>query len=148
MKTLATKTLAAILATLSLATLPLRADAGGEKTPAAASSAAAALAGVPPGVVDASAARKLVAAGVKVVDVRTPAEFAAGHVPGAVNIPYDEMAKRHGEIGPPSTPVLVYCRTGYRSGIARETLREKGFTRIFDMKSYDLWTASQPAAPH
>ncbi len=140
------KTLATILAALSLAGSPFPAHAGGDNAVAAAPSAGLALAGIQPGVVDANAAHKLVAAGVKVVDVRTPAEFSAGHVPGAVNIPYDEMARRHGEIGPPSTPVLIYCRSGHRAGIAGQTLREKGFTRIFDLQRYDRWTASQPAS--
>ena len=99
---------------------------------------------VPPGVVDATTARKLVAVGVKVVDVRTPAEFSAGHIPGAVNIPYDEMEQRYGELGPASTPLLVYCRTGHRSGIAIKTLREHGFDRIYDLKAYDLWVQSEP----
>jgi len=141
------RTLAILLAALSLAAGPFHADAGGEKPPAATAPAGLALAGVPPGVVDASAARTLVAAGVKVVDVRTPAEFETGHVPGALNIPFDEMGKRHAEIGPPSTPVLIYCRTGHRSGIAGQTLREKGFAQIFDLRSYDLWAPSQAPAP-
>ncbi len=98
--------------------------------------------GVVPGIVDAETARRLVAAGVKVVDVRTQAEFDAGHVPGALNIPFDEVDRRHGEIGPPSTPVLLYCRSGRRSGIATHSLRERGFTQIYDLKAYDLWVRS------
>jgi rhodanese-related sulfurtransferase len=101
---------------------------------------------IPPGVVDGPAARQLVADGVKVVDVRTPAEFAAGHVPGAINIPFDEMAARAGELGGPSTPVLVYCRSGRRSGIAAQTLKEKGFTRLWDLQAYDRWVAAEPKA--
>ena len=100
--------------------------------------------GVTPGVVDGPTARKLVAAGVKVVDVRTPAEFAAGHVPGAVNIPHDQMAARHAEVGPPSTPVLLYCRSGRRPAIAAQALREKGFSSLYDMQSYDRWVESEP----
>jgi phage shock protein E len=102
-----------------------------------------AVAGVAPGVVDGATAHKLVAAKIRVVDVRTPAEFEAGHVPGAINIPYDEMARRHAELGPPSTPVLVYCRTGHRSGLAIATLREKGFTEIYHLKTYDAWVAAE-----
>ena len=102
------------------------------------------VAGVPAGIVDGDAAHKLVASGVKVVDVRTPAEFAEGHVPGAINIPYDEMEKRYAEIGPASTPVLVYCRTGHRSGIAARTLREKGYSKLFDLQTYDRWVESEP----
>lgn len=102
------------------------------------------VAGVTPGVVDGATARKLAAAGVKVVDVRTPAEFAAGHVPGAINIPHDQMGARHAELGPPSTPVLLYCRTGRRTAIAGQALRERGFSGIYDMQSYDRWVASEP----
>jgi rhodanese-related sulfurtransferase len=98
--------------------------------------------GIAPGIVDGSAARKLVAAGVKVVDVRTPAEYAAGHVPGAVNIPFDELPQRHAELGAPSTPVLLYCRSGRRTGIATQTLRQKGFTTIYDLQAYDRWGSS------
>jgi rhodanese-related sulfurtransferase len=101
-------------------------------------------AGVAPGVVDGPTARKLVASGVKVVDVRTPAEFATGHVPGALNIPHDQMEARHGEIGPPSTPVLLYCKSGRRTEVAEHVLREKGFSTIYDLRSYDIWTASAP----
>jgi rhodanese-related sulfurtransferase len=99
---------------------------------------------VAPGVVDGPTARKLVAGGIKVVDVRTPAEFASGHVPGAVNIPYDEVAKRHAEIGPPSTPVLLYCRSGRRSEIARQVLRKNGFGTVYDMQAYERWEQSEP----
>jgi len=95
--------------------------------------------------VDAQEARRLVAEGVKVVDVRTPREFAGGHVPGAVNIPHDEIEKRLEEIGPPSTRVLLYCQSGRRSGIAAEKLQEKGYTQLYDMQRYDLWTASEAA---
>src|SRR5690242_3210064 len=102
------------------------------------------VAGVAPGQVDGATAHKLVASGVKVVDVRTPAEFEAGHVPGALNIPHDQMAARHAEIGPPSTPVLLYCKSGRRTDIAARALREKGFSTIYDMQSYDRWTASEP----
>jgi rhodanese-related sulfurtransferase len=97
-------------------------------------------------IVDAPRARQLVAAGVKVVDVRTKAEFDAGHVPGAVNIPYDELERRAGEVGPPSQPLLLYCRSGRRSAIAGETLRRLGFTELYDLQAYDRWVASEAGA--
>jgi rhodanese-related sulfurtransferase len=131
-----------LLAAAALLAVAAAARAG-EKAPAA-GAASAAVADVKAGVVDGATARKLVASGVKIVDVRTPAEFAAGHVPGAVNIPYDEMAARHAEIGPPSAPVLLYCRTGNRSAIAAGTLRERGFSTIYDLQAYDRWVASEP----
>jgi rhodanese-related sulfurtransferase len=110
--------------------------------PAVRQAAAPAALTTPPGVVDGATAHRLVAEGVKVVDVRTPAEFAAGHVPGAVNIPFDEIGKRHAELGPPSTPVLLYCRTGHRSGIAVRTLKEKGFTLLYDLQAFERWVAA------
>lgn len=62
------------------------------------------------------------------VDVRTPEEYAAGHVEGAILIPVDELDTRWRELEPyRDRRVVVYCRTGRRSGIALEFLRERGF---------------------
>lgn len=99
---------------------------------------------IPPGVIDVHLARNLVAAGIRVVDVRTPDEYGAGHVHGALNIPVDDLEKRYGEIGPPAAPVLLYCRTGNRSGRAAKILQGKGFTAVYDFQSYDRWVKSEP----
>lgn len=128
-----------VLVLLALTTAPWR--VAGERAPGAGAATGGA---AKPGIVDGPTARELVAAGVKVVDVRTPAEFAAGHVPGASNIPHDQIANRHAELGPPSTPVLLYCRTGRRTAIAAQALRERGFSTIYDLQSYERWTASEP----
>jgi rhodanese-related sulfurtransferase len=90
-------------------------------------------------VVDGPTAKALVAAGAKVVDVRTPEEFASGHVPGAINIPYDQLPRRASEIGPPSTSVVLYCRSGRRSGIAFQALQKAGFTKLHDMQVVGSW---------
>ena len=97
----------------------------------------------PSGVVDGPAARALAKAGAVVVDVRTPQEFAAGHVPGAKNIPYDEVRARAGEIGGPDTPVLLYCRTGRRSSIASQALKDQGFEKLWDLQVYERWSEGQ-----
>jgi phage shock protein E len=94
---------------------------------------------VKPGVVDGSTAKLLAASGARVVDVRTPGEFASGHVPGAINIPYDELPRRAAEIGPPSTKVVLYCRTGRRSGVAADALQKAGFSNLYDFKSVTAW---------
>ena len=66
-----------------------------------------------------------------VIDVRTADEYAAGHVPGAVNIPYDQMPVRAAEIAVhKDKEVVLYCRSGRRSGIAAETLAAEGFTGL------------------
>lgn len=64
-----------------------------------------------------------------VLDVRTPEEFAAGHVPGAVNIPYDQVASRLGEV-PRDKDVVLYCKSGRRAGLASEVLANHGYTRL------------------
>jgi rhodanese-related sulfurtransferase len=65
------------------------------------------------------------------LDVRTPEEFAAGHIPGAVNIPHDQLPNRLAELaGAKNKEVVVYCRSGRRSAIAQETLSKQGFTSV------------------
>jgi rhodanese-related sulfurtransferase len=98
---------------------------------------------VPPGVVDGATARRLVEAGAVLVDVRRPDEFAAGHAPGAKNIPHDQIRARAGEIGPPGTPVVVYCASGRRSGLAAQELRALGYEKLWDLQRYDAWPKGQ-----
>ena len=98
---------------------------------------------VPPGIVDGPTAQQLAEEGAVVLDVRTAGEFAGGHVPGARNIPHDEVGRRAGEIGPPSTPVVVYCGTGKRSGFARQELVRLGFDRVWDVQRLDAWPRGQ-----
>ena len=64
-----------------------------------------------------------------VLDVRTPEEFAAGHVPGAVNIPHDQVAVRLMDV-PKDKDVVIYCRSGRRAALAAEALAAKGYTRL------------------
>lgn len=64
------------------------------------------------------------------VDVRTPEEFASGHVAGAINIPHDQMAARFGELAEyRDSSIVLYCQSGRRSGIALDVLMENGFTK-------------------
>jgi rhodanese-related sulfurtransferase len=64
-----------------------------------------------------------------VLDVRTPEEFAAGHVPGAVNIPHEQVAARATDV-PKDKDVRIYCRSGRRSALAAEALAAQGYTRL------------------
>lgn len=64
-----------------------------------------------------------------VLDVRTHEEFVAGHVPGAANIPHDQVAARIAEV-PKDRPVVLYCRSGRRAGMAAQELAERGYTRL------------------
>ncbi len=74
----------------------------------------------------------LVKAGAPVFDVRTPGEFASGHFPGAINIPLQELPARVSELGDRARPIIVYCRTGRRSGQAKALLEKLGFTRVYN----------------
>jgi rhodanese-related sulfurtransferase len=68
---------------------------------------------------------------VVVLDVRTAAEFSAGHVPGARNVSHDELPERLAELAAlRNKEVVLYCRSGRRTEIAEETLRKAGFTKL------------------
>jgi rhodanese-related sulfurtransferase len=68
---------------------------------------------------------------VAILDVRTPEEFREGHIPGAKLMPVSEINGRLPEIASlKERPVLVYCRTGNRSGTASQILKKNGFTKI------------------
>jgi rhodanese-related sulfurtransferase len=76
-----------------------------------------------------------------VLDVRTPEEFAGGHVPGAVNIPHDQVASRLAEV-PKDRDVVVYCRSGRRAGLAAEVLKASGFKRVQHLEGdMEAWLA-------
>lgn len=64
-----------------------------------------------------------------VLDVRTPQEYAEAHVPGAVNVPYDQLASRLAEV-PQDKDVVLYCKSGRRAGIAADVLAANGYTRL------------------
>jgi rhodanese-related sulfurtransferase len=66
-----------------------------------------------------------------IVDVRTGAEYAKGHVPGAVHVPFYAVGVREAEIGAAkSDPVVVYCAHGPRAGIAKFALWILGYKRV------------------
>jgi NADPH-dependent 2,4-dienoyl-CoA reductase/sulfur reductase-like enzyme/rhodanese-related sulfurtransferase len=63
------------------------------------------------------------------LDVRTPAEFSAGNIPGAVNIPVDELRSRLGEL-PRDREIAIYCQVGQRGYLATRILRQAGFSAV------------------
>lgn len=79
-----------------------------------------------------------------ILDVRSPGEFERGHVPGAINIAYSEVADRLGELEQArSGEVVVYCGSGRRAGMAQDLLREEGFTQLRDLEGHwNTWKAS------
>jgi rhodanese-related sulfurtransferase len=77
------------------------------------------------------------------LDVRTPQEFAAGHVPDAVNIPVDELRSRLGEL-PHDQEIAVYCQVGQRGYLATRILRQAGFDAANVGGGYRTYRLVQP----
>jgi len=73
--------------------------------------------------------------GAQLVDVRSAAEFAGGHVPGSVNIPLDEIGLRAKELDSQKW-VVVFCASGTRSALARHKLKGLGFGKVLNAGSW------------
>lgn len=70
------------------------------------------------------------------IDVRTPAEYAQGHYPNAVNHELDLMMQGVLPDVPLDTEIQTYCRSGARSGAAVEILKKNGFTNVTNIGGY------------
>lgn len=81
--------------------------------------------------------KKALKANAIILDVRTPAEFAEKNFPASLNIPVDELEKRINELGDKNKLILVYCRSGRRSAIAKKTLNDKGYINVVDAGGLD-----------
>lgn len=68
-----------------------------------------------------------------VIDVRTPSEYLAGHIPGSRLIPVDEIEQRAGEVPRDTEAVLVVCQGGGRSAAACEILSKFGFVNLINI---------------
>ena len=76
-----------------------------------------------------------------VLDVRTPQEYAEGHVPGAVNVPQEQLASRLAEV-PKDKDVVIYCRSGRRSALAADVLAANGYSRLSHLEGdMNAWVA-------
>ena len=79
----------------------------------------------------------MIKSGAKIVDVRTMEEFEDEHYPNAVCIPVNELQARLGELGDKTTPIVVYCASGSRSGYAARVLAMSGFKKV--VNAGGLW---------
>lgn len=82
---------------------------------------------------DAPAAPPAASGGIDAVllDVRSPGEFASGHIDGALNVPLDRLAHDIAQAVPDrATPLVLYCQSGGRSGMACQVLRQLGYTQL------------------
>ena len=90
--------------------------------------------------------RSIMAGDIQLIDVRTPEEFEAGHIPKAINInvlnPEDFQSQV--ECLDPEKPVYLYCKLGGRSKRAAKELEQIGFTQLYDLRGgYLLWKSFQ-----
>lgn len=127
------------------ATACTQAEAGSAKPSAAATELEAdGLPAGPYGDRDPALAKQLVEGGALVLDVRTPEEFAAGHVDGAVNISHTDIGAQLEQIkqlqgGDTHKPIVLYCRSGHRAGIAKKELAAAGFDRVTNLGGMKDW---------
>jgi rhodanese-related sulfurtransferase len=123
-----------------LAALLLLGAAGcaSDDTPPAPSPAASAEPSTDTAPVEPAAAQELIAAGAEVIDVRTPEEFEAGHLPEAVNLDYQapDFAAQVAEL-PRDRSYVVCCASGNRAAGAVEQMRALGFTEVVNAGGYE-----------
>ena len=76
--------------------------------------------------------------GALLVDVRTAEEFSAGHVNGALNIPHDQVGANLAQFGTDhSKAIVLYCRSGKRADMAKQTLNKARFNSVLNAGSYE-----------
>ncbi|MCF7732844.1 MAG: rhodanese-like domain-containing protein [Akkermansiaceae bacterium] len=81
-------------------------------------------------------ARRLLAEGAVVIDVRSKAEFSSGHIEGAINLPLEVVAEKIATVAPdPDAPVFLHCMSGTRSAMAARKLRALGYKQVFNLGS-------------
>jgi rhodanese-related sulfurtransferase len=89
---------------------------------------------------DPAAAKQLIAQGATVLDVRTPQEFAGGHIPQATNMPVEDLDPAAVDKllgGDKSKPIVVYCSKGGRAQKAKDKLEAAGYTHVVNGGGYD-----------
>ena len=83
--------------------------------------------------------------GALLIDVRTPAEFEQGHLKGAVNIPHDQIGEGVGKLGmEKDRKIVLYCRSGRRSGLAQQALQGLGYRSVLNAGGYEELRAAEP----
>lgn len=89
--------------------------------------------------IDRATAHDLVAKGARLIDVRSPEEFATGALPGAVNLPVQVIAAIIQDHAQTEETIVLYCRSGARSDVAARLLRTAGFSRSYNMGGIGEW---------
>jgi phage shock protein E len=89
------------------------------------------------GQISPQAARAHLKSGALVIDVRSPGEFNAGHLPVAINVPLDEIdIALPRRVNDKNQVLLLHCLSGTRSGMAKAKLKRMGYQNVFNLGSY------------
>ena len=75
---------------------------------------------------------QLVNEGAIILDVRTKAEYAGGHIKGSVNIAVEQLGSNLHKLKNKSKPIITYCESGIRSAAAKNILKSNGFTNVYN----------------
>lgn len=82
------------------------------------------------------------------IDVRTPQEFAEGHLAGAINIEHQEIVAKIGSVTTDKNArIELYCRSGRRSGIAQGLLKNAGYQNAVNLGSFEELRKTRPVSP-
>lgn len=89
-------------------------------------------------------AEQIKSSNIEILDVRTPAEFADGHIENAINIDfYSESFDQQLSNLDKNKRYALYCRSGQRSGMATDQMKQMGFAQVFNLSGGILdWTAT------
>ena len=77
--------------------------------------------------------------GAVLLDVRTPQEYAQGHIPGSKNIPLQTLHDAKAAVKDKGTPLYVYCQSGARSSQAASLLKQMGYTNVTNIGGIAAW---------
>ena len=78
----------------------------------------------------------LVRKGAIIVDVRTKAEYAGGHIRGSINIPLDKIDANIGKLKNKNQVIITCCASGSRSGMAQSGLKSRGYINVYNGGSW------------
>ena len=89
------------------------------------------------GLASAQTVADLLPQGAKIIDVRTHAEYEAGHLAGTTNIPLAELGRKIERQAPDKTrPILLHCASGARSAAAKTALEQLGYVNVHNLGSF------------
>jgi phage shock protein E len=93
------------------------------------------------GKISFGSAQSYLRSGALLVDVRSPVEFHSGHLPNAINLPFQDIATPlPPRFEDPNQVILLHCRSGMRSIVAAKKLQRMGYTHAYNLGSYSRAT--------